>query len=382
MKKSILLFAGLLLASASQAQITLTASSYPATASIIGTDSLQKTAAASTFPSLTAATNATWDMSTITDTPVVFYNYFVNPDTAEAQFADSSYNSFSGTSYQSNVQVGIISTGLVQYGADIDSETFTTSGATIFIPIQHAVFSIADTMIAFPATMGHSWETNYQSDFNFNVTYFLVYSNTAGVVKSFITENDAVVGWGQMRVPTLTGSPSVYFNVLQVQVTTMTIDSFLIGGVVPPSLVLSALNITEGDTTYTYEQRYYRTGDVTPFARVEYPNSSFSTPSSATTSAERLVSNSVKNVLNNSSVNIYPNPVSGNMLQIDLPAISGTWSYELMDIRGRNIASGSLQATGNHAQLSLPASAAPGIYNIRLDNNGTQYCVRPINVVK
>ena len=95
-----------------------------------------------------------------------------------------------------------------------------------------------------------------------------------------------------------------------------------------------------------------------------------------------MVSNSVKNVLNNSSVNIYPNPVSDNMLQIDLPAISGTWSYELMDIRGRNIASGSLQATGNHAQLSLPASAAPGIYNIRLDNNGTQYCVRPINVVK
>jgi len=365
MKKQILLFAGLLLATASQAQITLTESSYPAPSAIIGVDSTQKTTATSTFPTLTAATSATWDMSTITDTPVVFYNYFVNADTSEAQFADSSYNSFSGQSYQGNVQVGLNSTGLIQYGVNVDSETFVTSGATIFIPIQHTVFSSPDIMLAFPATMSSSWTSNYQSDFNFNVTYVPVYSNTAGVVKSFITEQDTVVGWGEMRVPTLTGSPSAYFHVLQVQVTTMTVDSFLIGGVVPPSPVLTALNITEGDTTMTYEQRYYRAGDVTPFARVEYANNTFSTPTSATTDGERLVDNAVANVVNATGVNIYPNPVTANVISIDLPALSGAWTYELTDISGRSIAAGVLTTNGTHAQLSLPTAAAPGIYNIR-----------------
>ena len=385
MKKQILLFGVLLLATASQAQITLNASSYPATSAIIGIDSLQKTSSTSTFPTLTAATAATWDLSTLTDTPVVYYNYFVNPDTSEAQFADSSYNSFSGANYQANVQVGITNTGLVQYGVNVDSETLSATSATIFIPIQHTVFSTPDTMIAFPATMSSSWTTNYISVFNYNVTYVPILSNTPGAVKSMIMEMDTVVGYGEMRVPTLSGSPSAYFHVLQVQVTTRTIDSFsLSGSYTNPILptLLSELNVTQGDTTYSYQQKYYRSGEVTPFATVSYPDNSFSTPTGATTDGERLIDNAVANVINKTGVSIYPNPVTNNVVTIELPALSGAWTYELTDITGRSVATGTLATTGAQAQLSLPAGAAPGIYNIRLNNNGKQICVRSLEIAK
>jgi len=381
MKRQILLFAGLLLATASQAQITLTQSSFPTASAIIGIDSLQRTTYNSTFPSLTAATSATWDMSTITDTSEVFYNYFVSPDTAEAQFADSSYNSFSSANYQSNVQIGLNSTALEQYGVDVDSETIVTTSATIFIPIQHTVYTAPDVMISFPATMGTTWGSNYISVFNYDVTAPV---SSPGAVKSMITETDTVTGWGDMRVPTLTGSPSAWFHVLQVKVTTMTIDSFSLGGSYTNPLLgtlLTDLSVTQGDTTYSYQQRYYRTGDVTPFATVSYPNNSFSTPTSATTSAERLVDNAVKNVVNTSGVNIYPNPVTANVVSIDVPALNGAWTYELTDISGRSIASGTLAVNGTHAQLTLPA-AAPGIYNIRLSNNGKQICVRSLDIAK
>ena len=385
MKKTILLFAGLLLASITQAQITLNSSGYPT--SVLGTDSLMTLIPTTSFPfpSLVAATNGSWDLSTMPDSGLS-YAYRVNPDTSAAQFADSNTYSFSTYSYQGNLQAAITSTGLIEYGADIPTTTFTLTSGSITVPTQHAVFSSPYTVIKFPATMSSTWSSNYESDFNFLVSYtvggFPVYTNAPGVVKSFITETDSVKGWGKMRVPGFTGGASSWFNVLQVQTTTTVMDSFLINGSVPPSAVLTALGVTEGQTTNTYQQSYYRTGEVTPFAKIQYPDATFSAPSRGTTNSQRLINTGIANVVNNSGVNIYPNPVTGNEVTIDLPAAGGAWSYELIDMSGRNVTSGSLQTNGNHAQLSIPSVVTPGIYYIRINNNGNQICVRSIDIAK
>ena len=381
MKKTILLFAGLLLASITQAQITLNSSNY--TGSVTGTDSLMTLIPSTSFPfpSLVAATNGSWDLSTMPDSGMSFA-YRVSADTAAAQFADSNTYSFSTYTYQGNVQAAITSTGLVEYGVDVQSTTFTVGSGTITVPVQHAVFSAPYTVIKFPATMSTTWSSTYESDFNFMITYFPLYSNAAGVVKSFITETDSVKGWGKMRVPGFTGGASSWFNVLQVQTTITVMDSFLINGAVPIAAALSALGVTEGQTTNTYQQSYYRTGEVTPFAKIQYPDATFSAPSRGTTNSQRLINTGIANVVNNSGVNIYPNPVTGNEVSIDRPAAGGAWSYELIDMNGRNVTSGSLQTNGKHAQLSIPSVVTPGIYYIRINNNGNQICVRSIDIAK
>ena len=72
MKKSILFCAGLLLAFGGHAQITLISSGYPS--SLIGTDTLKVTTAASAFPSLIHATSGSWDLSAVTDSTPVLYD--------------------------------------------------------------------------------------------------------------------------------------------------------------------------------------------------------------------------------------------------------------------------------------------------------------------
>jgi hypothetical protein len=379
--KNILLSAALLLAVNAQAQITLSSTSYPA--SVKGTDSLKVTTAASAFPSLTFMANGSWDLSAVTDSTPVLYAYRVNPDTASAQFADSNFYAFSTYTYQGNVQSLITSSGLLEYGIDVDSASFALgSGNLIYIPITHSVFTAPHTVIKYPATMGTTWSSTYESDFNFMITYSPLYSNSAGVVKSFVTETDSVKGWGVMRIKTLAGTPSSWFQVLQVAKKTVVLDSFLIGGVSPNPLVLSGLGVTQGQVTTTYEQDYYRAEEVSPFADVQFTDSTYSTPSKATTHTQRTVNLGIAETAANGGVSIYPNPVNGGEVTITLPAMGGTWSYELIDMSGKTVAAEQLAASGNVAHLSIPASVAPGICYIRLSNNGKEVAVKAIDIVK
>ena len=381
MKKTLLFIAGaMLLTTGINAQITLSQAGY--TSSPIGTDSLEATATnPAGVPSLSAATNATWDLSAITDSALE-YAYHVNADTSACQFADSDFYSYSGASYQGHVQASIASGGLIDYGVFIPAATQTISGATMNILNQHAVFSSPYTVIQFPATMGNNWSSNYQSDFNFQVTYSPVYSNTPGEVKSFITETDTVVGWGHMRVMVVAGSPSLYFDVLQVKTVTTVMDSFLISGAVPLSAVLTALGVTEGQVTKTYAQNYYRTNEITPFAYVVFTDSTYSTPARVTTHAQRLEDNAVPNVLNNADIQVYPNPVTAHVVSIDVPAATGVWQYELVNVLGQKVAADVLPLSNNqtHTQLQLANTLPAGMYYIRLINGGKQVAVKALEI--
>ena len=380
MKNSLLLLSALLLASATQAQITLTSSSYPV--SVIGTDSLKVTTAASSFPSLTAAANGSWDLTTVTDSTPVLYAYRVSPDTTGATFADSNFYSLSTYIYQGNVQAAITSSAYVEYGVDIDSATFSITGGSIFVPIQHSGFTAPHTVINFPATMGSNWGSTYESDFNYELTYAPVYTNAPASVKSFITETDTVVGWGHMLVKDLAGGSSAWFQVLQVKKITSVTDSFLLNGSAAPGALLTSLGVTQGQVTNTYEQNYYRPNEVTAFANVQYTDSTFTTPAQAKTHTQRLTSTGVTNIANSQGVRVYPNPVTGSVVSIDVPATGGDWAYELIDINGRKVATGALAVNGTQAQLSVPATATAGIYFIKLSNNGKQVCIKSVDIVK
>ena len=75
------------------------------------------------------------------------------------------------------------------------------------------------------------------------------------------------------------------------------------------------------------------------------------------------------NELEESAVNVYPNPSDG-LVYIDLPDIQGNWNFELFNISGQRITEGVL-----NRQLDL-SEFEKGVFWIRLTN---PYLAQPIN---
>ena len=384
MKNIVCLFTCLFVVSVAYAQITLDASTYPA--SVTGTDSLMATTVSSTFPSFAPTVDGIWDMSTVTDSATILYAYRVPTNTY--QFADSNFYNFSTFTYQGNIQSSIVGAGILEYGLNVQSggsSLFSiTFGPTdsIIIPTQDTLYSSPRTKIAFPAMYHSSWSSAYSYDLKYEVSISPIYDHTPGIVRRYVTEKDSVTGWGKMRVKDITGGPSSWFNVLQVQTTITGTDSFFLNGAVAPGTLLSDLGLVQGQTDTTYEQNYYRKEEVTPFANVKFTNGTFTTPVKATTHVQRLDNVGVEDITGNSGLRIYPNPVTGNHITIELPAINGSWTYELTDICGGRITAGPIETNSTPAQISLPSSLSPGVYYMKLYNGGKQACVKPIDVVK
>lgn len=365
------------------AQITLSQSSYPV--SVVGTDSIANTTVASFIPILTPTTNAIWDLTTITDSSVPSFIYRVASITYP--FADSNSYNFAGYAYQGNIQCAILSSNFCAFQLNINRFGYSllpvTLGPTdslIIIP-QVDTFSSPHVIIPFPATFNTTWTSSYYSNFRYQLSVALLgYDHANGIVRSLTTETDSVAGWGEMRVKDLTGSPSSYFDVLQVKKVVTEVDSFYLNGRPDTALVIAELGLTQGQTTTTYLQDYYRTGEVTPLAELTYSDATFSHPVHAATHIQRLVNEGVANVDGTSEVKLFPNPATGRVT-IELPSMPGMWSFELSDFTGQIIQSGTLTLNGNIAQVTLPQSMASGIYSLRLFNNNGFNCVKTIEAM-
>jgi len=394
MKKNLLFIAGAMFAATgtfAQA-ITLNQASY--SSAQIRTDSFKATTAASTYPSFAAATNATWDLTTMTDTTA--YNVIYRVASTGISFADSAYFGFAGITYQGNIMSDINATAYTQNGVKIAGNYMvlpTATTDTLFVPTQNSVYVTQGTttpqpkqVIKFPATMGSTWTNTYESDFDYELTYTLAtYVHAPGTVKSYITETNTVIGWGKMKVKTGAGASSGLMDVLQVRTQITRVDSFYLnGGLTDPLLpqLLLALNLVQGQQTVTYEQNFYRANEVSPLASVTFSDAANTTPTGATTHKNRLASSSVSvaNVITDNGITVYPNPVTGRELNIAAEAATGTWSYELVNIVGQSVSANALQMNGGKATVQLPATIAPGSYYIRIANDGRQVAVRAVEV--
>lgn len=378
----------LTLAINTNAQIILTSASYPA--SVIGTDTLKVATTTSALPSFAAMANGIWDLSIITDSVPLYYAYRV--PSATYQFADSNFYNFASYTYQGNVQSSIVSSGILEYATNVHqagySLTAVTSGPTdsLIVSAQSVVYSSPRTKIVFPATNLTTWSSVYHFDFNFDISVALASLNHApGKVRTYTSETDSVIGWGKMRVKNLIGGVSNWYNVLQVKTVIITVDSFSLQGSFSNPLlstILGALGLTQGQITKTYEQNYYRPMEVTPFVNVQFTDSTYATPKKVTTHTQRLVDVSVSEADNEQAINIYPNPVKSSKVTISLPTATGSWSYELVNMNGQILADGNITATGTQPTITMPAAIAPGIYYVRMNNNGKQYCVKAIEVIR
>ncbi len=376
-----------------QAQITLNQASYTSTY-LNTTDSFLGSVTGSTFPNFAPATNGSWDMTnavSVTKISSTYHGSAYSSGFSTAQYADGVVASFPPFTIPESAQYGISSTGFLEYGLRVERQPhqltgggFTATDSLVF-DAQNIAYSNPRYVLKFPATYQSAWTSTYQTDFNFHLTVAAYSINDVpGYQRQYVAVQDSVIGWGQMKVKKLDGTTSGYVNVLQVKRITMFTDSFFLGGAVAPSQLTAAFGVSQGQSGTTYRQLFFRPNEVAPFASVNFTDATYNSPSSGYSHAQQLPTGSgVRDVLNENNINIYPNPVEGSTIYIDIPNVQDNkWSYDLIDITGKSISSGKIAANQIRAEIMLPSGLANGIYYISLKNNEKQVLVKPLDIRK
>ena len=354
----------------SRCQVVLSAGDYPSV--LTGIDTLRVTTAASLFPAFLTSTPGTWDMTVVADSATLIYTSHIVSSPSFGNEGEIQVGSYS-TSAKHNFLLNSSEISLISEETNfsaIDLFSVTSGGAdTFYILGQTALYSLPIREIAFPASSLSSWTSAGYVDIAFELsvaTFF--YLHEPGYLRTYIQRSDVVTNWGKMRVRDMSGAPSPYIDVLQVQTTTITTDSaFLSGGPMPAHIQL-LLGITQGKSDTVYTHAYYRKGEVTPLAYVEFTDETFSHAVRAKTHVQRLTT-AVRHTESEHAPSLYPNPASG-IVNVEDP--SGVfYNYCITDLSGRVLQSGNLINRTRRHSILLDGQLTNGFYCMRLtDSSG------------
>jgi hypothetical protein len=356
-----------------RAQITLSGTDYPTV--LTGTDSFRVSTYNAAFPSFAAASAAIWDMTTITDSVPIFLGFRVPDDVY--QFADSTQYHIGMFNYNGNTSSSLSSSSLSQIHDIASKRSIGLFGITaipfdtLYIPAQTIVYSAPATRISFPCGYGNSWLSSYHKDVAFELsidTYSLLHE--PGVDRVYVNRKDTVTGWGQMRVRNSSGTPSEYFDVLQVQTTTRTTDSFFLSGVPASPVVLTMLSLYQAPQDSSFIQYYYRKGEVTPVAKVEFRDQAFTMPIRTITYFQHKAEVSINSSNIDYQLQGFPNPTKGRKIYFKLPERNAAYQAVISDVYGRNHLTLPLTTENGMHFLNLPENTVPGTYFVQLLKNG------------
>lgn len=391
--KSILTLSLLALAASASAQITLNQASYgswmPQTATAYRLDPNM------TYPTLTSSTNASWDLSNVTyDTTNIRSYYegpFSDPAFPNATFYDTiTYPVGAALSYGVQ-EAGLLGANGFQFiGQKIPRQSFSLAPATggandsMTFPAQNITYSSPRTAIAFPATMGSSWNSNYSFTTNFNLTvaaYNL--NNTPCQRKTMVSYTNNVIGWGTLRVKDSNGVATAPMNVLMVKTVMHQVDSFFLAGSPAPPQLLTPFGLSQGFKTDRYFYDFLRAGERMPLFSALYRDSTFSplNVERMDVHVERLTPLGIASLDMQNGVKAYPNPVKGQTVNLEIEGHNGNLlSYTLMNMAGQVVGQGTLTPTAGAAQLKAEALATPGIYYLQLTKGSNPIAVLPLSV--
>lgn len=406
MKKALLSIAAIVLCSQGFAQITLKDTSFNnpvgTTDSIIYAVDGFNTVASNDINS--AHTNFTWDFTTmnfvsgtgafprwkvIPYVTATGYQYAANiTDTVNHKTITGT---FPALTYPAGILTNIAAGGLTEYGRKVAAQSISIGflpGAnttdSIKILAQNSMFyqtTIGNQLtnrvkIKFPATMSTSWSNLYQDTVKGLITYSTTYNADTIQIKETVTETVDVIGWGKARVnipmPEMatTATNSVYFNVLQVRVLYQVVDSFFVEGVAISNTILNQLGVSQGQNRLDYYYDYYRPDYVVPFIHAVHTDATRLIPfnNRHQVNPEHFNPTSVKNLMAETGFSVYPNPVQGGKVFVDIKEANATakWSYNIININGQTIANDVLNVNGGKAEVTLPSNMASGIYYITI----------------
>ncbi len=366
-----------------RAQIVIKESQYPA--SVLGKDTIITTATSSAFPSLSPLSGGLIDMSVLSDSATIFFDYRL--PTAGYEFADSNDYQLWRYPYKGNIQSSIVTAGIMDYGMNVMDTTFSlstltfTSTDSLFIPAQSIVYSSPCIRIPFTTTYGDSWSSAYTRDLGFELSTALPLLNHApGFVRSYFYVASNVVGWGKVRINDINGLPGPYLDILQIQTRTIKQDSFYLNSGLMPGTLLTLFGVYQGKTDTVFEQKYQRQGEVTPLVTVTFKDGTYTQPVRAKRHVQRL-SPFVDGIgdVKMGVMSVSPNPVYGKTLKLKLP--SAVYQYKIIDVMGCVEAYGNVTITESDNEIELPAHILNGSYYLQVSNNGDSRTI-PVQILR
>lgn len=390
MKKTLLIFACFTLAQSANAQITLSSSNAPSVATCAMQDSLAQLQIASSIPDFSAASNATWDLTSMVDS---FPYHTFNATYSGADFPSATFNlpvrySFAALSYLADKYYDVTPTGVVAYGEHTDRQALAIAALTgastdsLVFPDQVIPYTPDRLQLQYPSTMGTTWTVNcnFTTAFELTVAAYSL-SSTPGERRSNVSVENTVVGWGKMRLLNKDGDTTGYMDVLQLKQAYTTTDSFFLGGAPAPTALLTAFGLTQGQVKRTFDCRFQRAGEYTPLALVVYTDSTLSTPASVAVHRQRLTMPGTTGLhdMHPGQLHVFPNPVTNNSFFVQLPgAAAGDVSYSLYDLTGQQVATGIVPSGGwVSTDKALPAAT----YLLRVQASKGQYAVKQLQIV-
>lgn len=387
MKKSLLFTVGIVLSLSAHAQITLSSSNAPSLSLCQQGDSFRRLKLNS-IPSIAPATNATWDMTTASDSVRTWQLRDVAMSSTafpNAGFYNEAYYNFAVLGYNTTNIKNVTANGILMYGVHIDRQaislapfTGNTTDSVVF-PLQDVVFNTPDVELKYPITMGDSWGASikYTTDFNLTVAAYSL-NNTPGERHVELAVNKSVVGWGKMRVNDENGVATDYMDVLMVKMVRVVKDSFYLAGSPAPASLLSAFGLSQGQTQVRSVYSFYRANEYAPLLEAVYEDSSFSNITRCDIHEDRLKPTSVRRI-SREKVDVYPNPITGNSFMVKVTSANKGAKYELYNMTGQMLQSGVLPING---KVELETAYPTGNYFIKVFTDDGMVGVQQLTFAK
>jgi len=356
-------------------QITLNQNNVPHSDSIIDIRALNTTGVA--IPA--HGTNVLYDYSSLANTAIDTIPYMDATRTGFTSFTRFNYGSSTLNVFQlySEYYTHKFTDGVARVGSYKLPESFsigTITGGTndeLTFTGNNSVFVNPGYDVKFPSTYGTTWASTYkyETDFELTVAAFSL-TSAPGQQRQNVTQTDSVVGWGQLRLPTL-GGVSILHDVLLMKQSLNLIDSVFLGGSPAPAQLLAGFGLTQGQTGFVNKYVFYAAGFERPLLIIEMSDN-WQTVERSFHTANGLATIGIKELTELSGLSVYPNPaVAGGTVLFataqNLPA-ADLWIF---DAAGHPIHRSALgKANGTTLEWTVPTNFKQGMYIYQLWQNG------------
>lgn len=249
---------------------------------------------------------------------------------------------------------------------------------SFFLPTQKIIYPTERTIMKFPCTVGSSWVSGYETDFNAALTITGYFLDKAPMVRrTKVVQYDTVVGWGQMRVPAGNGKSSIQYPVLLIARVQKIIHNYTLNGAPAPEQLLQVFELVQNDSSSSWSSLFFwRGGNQIPLARMNFDNTELEANGNTTlyTDSREIQVDETSGISEqlNESVNITPNPVSGSNVKLTLSSPFTSGEIALYNALGVRVDLPSFFMNGVNELTINTNTLSSGTYTVMLrDENGT-----------
>jgi hypothetical protein len=172
------------------------------------------------------------------------------------------------------------------------------------------------------------------------------------------------------------------FSVLQVRCSTQIKDFYYTGTAALSTTILNEMGVaSQGGFRVEYYDEYYRRDNVEPILTVRFVDAQYNASQAGTSDMHlrSLNPTEVAMLTSISNINVYPNPVKGGIVNVDINGVNGNWNYTLVNINGQVLKSGVVKEGNN--KVELPTNMPAGNYYMSLEN-ASEKVVKSITIAE